>query len=110
MEIYRRHLKPDGVICVHISNRHLNLQPVVLELADHFNYDAIFVQDDDVDERQEDEETGGAYTTDWMLLTNNREFVELPAIKNAKDEPEEFKKKMRMWTDERSSLSEIFLF
>ena len=28
-EIYLRHLKPDGVICVNISNRHVNLVPVL---------------------------------------------------------------------------------
>ncbi|MBI3881486.1 MAG: fused MFS/spermidine synthase [Verrucomicrobia bacterium] len=110
IEIYRRHLKPDGVICVHISNRHLNLQPVVFDLARHFNYKAILFRDDDVDERQEDEETGGAYTTDWVLLTNNEEFANLPAIHGGKGERDEFKKKMPMWTDERSSLSEIFIF
>ena len=32
---YRRHLQPDGVIAVHISNRHLQLEPVVLSQAEN---------------------------------------------------------------------------
>ena len=28
-EVYLRHLSPDGVICVNISNRHVNLVPVL---------------------------------------------------------------------------------
>ena len=35
-EIYFRHLKPDGVIAVHISNRHLNLIPVMVSMTKQF--------------------------------------------------------------------------
>jgi SAM-dependent methyltransferase len=34
-EIYRRHLKPKGFIVVHITNRYLNLYPVVRRQAEH---------------------------------------------------------------------------
>ena len=30
---YLRHLKPDGVIAFHVSNRFLDLKPVLLEIA-----------------------------------------------------------------------------
>ena len=33
MQVYLAHLKPDGIIAVHISNRHLDLLPVVKSLA-----------------------------------------------------------------------------
>lgn len=32
--IYRRHLRPDGIIAFHVSNRYLDLAPVVKRLAD----------------------------------------------------------------------------
>jgi predicted membrane-bound spermidine synthase len=35
-EIYQRHLKPDGTILVNISNRYLDLRPVVENAADAF--------------------------------------------------------------------------
>ena len=37
-EIYRRHLQPDGMIAVHISNRYLDLRPVLAGLAEQFGY------------------------------------------------------------------------
>jgi SAM-dependent methyltransferase len=37
-EEYARHLKPDGVICVHISNRHLDLSPVCSRAAGHLGF------------------------------------------------------------------------
>ena len=36
---YFRHLKPDGVLAVHITNRFLDLQPVVKTAADYFGKD-----------------------------------------------------------------------
>ena len=30
-QIYLRHLKPDGILIFHISNRYLDLEPVVTE-------------------------------------------------------------------------------
>ena len=33
MEIYLRHMKPDGIIAIHVSNRYVNLAPVVDRLA-----------------------------------------------------------------------------
>src|SRR5690606_28665019 len=35
--LYVSHLKPGGVICVHISNRHLDLRPVVVANAEHIS-------------------------------------------------------------------------
>ncbi|HTJ54154.1 MAG TPA: fused MFS/spermidine synthase [Nitrosospira sp.] len=34
-EIYRKHLKPHGFIAIHITNRYLNLYPVVKRQAEH---------------------------------------------------------------------------
>ena len=35
-EIYLRELSPDGVIAIHVTNRYLDLQPVIREIANHF--------------------------------------------------------------------------
>lgn len=36
-ELYFKLLKPDGVLCVNISNWHLSLEPYIKALGDHFN-------------------------------------------------------------------------
>jgi len=109
-EIYQRHMAPDGVIAVHISNRYLNLQPIVLRLADHFGLDVAQIDDNDVDEREEDEESSGAYSSDWVLLTKNTEFLELKSIADATSTREEFSPRIKMWTDEKSDLFRILMF
>jgi spermidine synthase len=37
MAVYLRHIKPGGVIAFHVTNRFLQLAPVVKELADDYN-------------------------------------------------------------------------
>ncbi|MCA9052580.1 MAG: fused MFS/spermidine synthase [Planctomycetaceae bacterium] len=34
LDVYRRHIRPDGVLAVHISNLHFDLRPVVASLAE----------------------------------------------------------------------------
>ena len=43
-EIYLKHLKPDGVIVVHITNTYLTLDPVVLAIARHHGLEAVRVE------------------------------------------------------------------
>jgi hypothetical protein len=43
-EIYLKHLKPDGVIVVHITNTYLTLDPVVLALAGDRQLSAVLVE------------------------------------------------------------------
>ncbi len=35
-EVYLRELNPDGVLAIHVTNRYLDLQPVIREIANHF--------------------------------------------------------------------------
>jgi spermidine synthase len=98
-EQYFRHLKPKGVIAVHISNRHLDLSPVVFGMSQHFNVGIRTVNNDN------DDGIGDA-ASEWVLLTHNREFLEAPALKDAGTEvnPE---KKVPLWTDQYSNLFQI---
>jgi hypothetical protein len=45
-----------------------------------------------------------AYQSDWVLLTRNEAFLELPAIAGAVCAPGEYTPKITLWTDEESSL------
>ncbi|QDV40457.1 spermidine synthase [Stieleria neptunia] len=68
-EIYRRHLAADGILAIHISNRFLDLGPVVRGLADSLDWQSIRVSND------KDESTG-VYSSTWVLLTENVEVAE----------------------------------
>lgn len=63
-ELYRSHLNPGGVICAHISNRHLDLRPVLVANADHISLPIMGWQ------------SGASYLNstsmaDWVIITDN---------------------------------------
>src|SRR5208282_3940080 len=61
-EIYLRHMNPGGIIAVHISNRHLDLEPVVVGLAKGFDLQMVC--------RETTPDTYGIdFNTEWILLT-----------------------------------------
>jgi hypothetical protein len=60
--IYRKHVKPDGLFAIHVSNRHLNLRPVVSGLAQAFNLRVIFISPDIKPGE------GGEYPSTWAIL------------------------------------------
>src|SRR5271167_1592222 len=57
--VYLRELNPDGVIAIHVTNRYLDLQPVIREAAEHFGLTAARVH-----------QAGNAMVkpSDWILL------------------------------------------
>ncbi len=100
-EIYRRHLKPDGVIAVHVSNRHLDLRPVVLNLAEHFKMETATIESDDGDD------DWWVYSSTWVLVTNNHEFLQQSEIDLAKSDDKAKRKPIRLWTDDYSALFQV---
>ena len=97
VEIYLRELKTDGVLAVNISNRHLDLQPVIHELAGQFNLRAGFKHSND-----------GPFflMSDWILLSRNAEILGRPEISN-RLQPLEWQRGVRLWTDDYSNLFQI---
>lgn len=99
-EIYFRHLKPDGVLAVHISNRYLDLRPVVEKLSEHFKLEVVTISDDN-------EPNWWVYATTWMLVTKNKAFFENERIKETSEAPSESRAKFPLWTDDYASLYAI---
>lgn len=99
-DVYLGHLEPDGVIAVHISNRYLDLHPVVETLARHFGLETVYIADDSEDEWWN-------YRTSWMLLSRNREFLELPEIGDVASAPDDPDRTSRLWTDDYASLFDV---
>jgi SAM-dependent methyltransferase len=99
-EAYQRHLKPDGVLAVHISNRFLDLQPVVLGLAEYFCLASAVIESTDENRTEYSAAT-------WILVTRDTAFLESPAMKAATSEPESDAPSLRLWTDDYSDLFHI---
>ncbi len=99
---YQRHLKPDGAIAVHVSNRYLDLHPVVYRIADKVGYPAITIDDNDTAY-----EDAGFYGSDWIIMTRNQVLLQQPLLRDATKETVEFPARIMYWTDERSDLLSI---
>ena len=93
-----RHLKPDGVIAYHVSNRFLDLKPVLLAIAQRQGLEYAFLH--------ETGENGGT-TSDWVVLTRNKAFILKPEIVAA-TEPVAPQPGWSLWTDDFNNLIQVF--
>ena len=104
-EIYQRHLKPDGVILVNISNRYLNLRPVVENAAQAFQVQCHHIEcEDGGDDDDEDEEAWWLYGSTWMVLSKNQDFMSRDALRSAASPPVGKPNHIPLWTDDYTSL------
>jgi hypothetical protein len=99
-ELYLRHLKPNGIIAAHISNRHLDLQPVFWRLAQEFHL-SIAKVDRPVYEGDD------GFPSEWVLLTRDPSLFGIPAIQAKADSLENYSTSIRLWTDDYSNLFQI---
>jgi SAM-dependent methyltransferase len=99
LELYFQKLKPDGVLLVHISNRYLNLAPVLGNLADDLGLDALWCQD------SEDSETW-KYASEWVALARKPE--DLGTLVGKSDWTSVPRNpKVGVWTDDYSNLLSV---
>jgi len=96
MAVYAKHLQPAGILAIHITNRHLDLTPVVARLAEHANmrWELIRVQE-------------STCSSDWILLSNNQPFWADEVVCSAIVKDHDSHASVPLWTDEYSNLFQI---
>jgi len=98
--VYLQHLRqPNGVIAVHISNRFLDLEPVVGRAAEEFGLQSVWIAND--------EEDPGVFQSDWMLLSRDAQLLNSPEIQENSEEEDEPVRRVRLWTDDYSNLFQV---
>ena len=97
--LYWRHLKPDGVLAVHVSNKYLNLAPVVALAAAEDGKRAMKIAYNGDDDREES-------ASDWVLVSSRPGFFDQPEISRTDDKIQPIKG-LREWTDDYSNLYRI---
>ena len=98
LALYLRHMKPDGIVAFHVSNRFLDLVPVVARLAAEHGAHAVLV-----DEESDEERT----TSTWVLVARDAEALERQEIVDAGATEPETRDDWRTWTDDYSNLVQI---
>jgi spermidine synthase len=100
-EIYRGHLRSGGKIAVNVTNRYLDLRPVIRNAAAHLGYAATVV------------DTGGAsrwtFVSRWVILSEDEAFVLALDAQNQNNAIRPSKRKVPLWTDDYSSLFGVLL-
>lgn len=96
---YFRHLKPEGILAVHVSNTYLDLAPVVKLLAEDADYPIRLISN-------EDDDAALISAADWVLVTRNQQFLNIPETfegsKNIEVPPG-----LALWTDDYNNLFRI---
>ena len=95
VEVYLRHMKPDGVIAFHVTNRYLNLVPVVEGIAHELDLHALWIYDTG------DEALGNA--SSWVLLAKDPSRLNDPNLVDPSI-PIETRCNWRVWTDDFNNL------
>ena len=96
-DIYLDRLRKDGVICVHISNNHLDLTPVLDGIAQHHDLSLRVINS-----------TGKEDTFDaqWGIFSTNTQFTAMLDEQTSAFQPENIKQ-ISTWTDHYSNLIHI---
>ncbi len=96
-QIYWKHLQPDGLLVINISNRHVDLRPVIRGLADEIGKQTLQLS-------SAGDEEQGTNAADWLIVTSNRAFIDNPAIQEAVEEWSADSRTPFVWTDDHASL------
>jgi SAM-dependent methyltransferase len=100
IELYFRRLAPEGVLLVHISNRHLDLAPVLGNIARRLGLVCRLCKDDSVSD--EDEEKG-KFASDWVILVRTEKCLGSLA-KSSDWKPIPPDERIGLWTDDYSNV------
>jgi len=89
MQVYREHLRgASSVVAIHISNRYIDLKPVLTALAESYHLEIAYMP---------------ARDSHWVLLSPSRAVLSLPVIKSATFNSF-LDQKPVLWTDDYSNL------
>jgi spermidine synthase len=100
--IYLKHVKSDGIVAFHVSNRFLNLIPVVARIAKEQGAHAVLVNDD-----PDDDDESLRSKSDWVLVSRDAAaLAREPIVKGGAEEAED-QPRWRTWTDDYSNLIQI---
>ena len=97
VEIYEKHLSANGVIAFHVSNRYLDLKPVVKAIAESRGLGVAWIRETYND---------GGTRSDWILLTKDKSLLDKSEIlEGTRVIPPTPNR--RVWTDEFNNLLEV---
>lgn len=96
LQLYLRHLRPDGVLAIHISNNYLDLRPLVSGMARRAGYQSLLME-------STADKNAGRYLSEWALLSKNQAFLQQPVFKKFSPTSATAQEAI-VWTDDFSNM------
>ena len=98
-EVYLKHLAPDGILAVNVSNRYFNLGLQVYRLAEAMGLQTVLIEDrgDGIQ----------SYDSIWLLLARNPDTLQIPGVTARQALRPVLPASLRLWTDEYSNLLQV---
>lgn len=97
LELYLQHLDPqEGILAVHISNRYVDLAPLIRALADHLRVPAGIVISQAIEP--------GSNWAKWVLISRNAKWFEIEPVSQLVQMADETSPRPPIWTDQYSNL------
>ena len=97
--VYFRHVKPDGILAVHISNRYVDLAPIVAASAASLDKKAWMIDSDDDDEN-------GVFGATWILISARPGLFDHPVFRSSGSVVKP-RAGLRPWTDDYSNMLQV---
>jgi hypothetical protein len=103
VELYLSKLVPDGALLFHISNRHMNLAPVVDRVAAELKLTAFLRHDGEVSDVEQAE---GRQPSTWAILARQPSVLD-PFRNHSSWQPLSGDRKGELWTDHYSNILQV---
>lgn len=100
LQVYWQHLADDGVLAVHVSNRFIDLVPVVHRHGVAAGKGVLVVDDDERDALR-------SHGSVWVLVTSNRALLEDPVLDARSERLLPSECEGPLWTDDYSSVATL---
>jgi SAM-dependent methyltransferase len=110
--VYQRAIKPNGVVLVHISNRYIDLEPVLHALVQQDGWSAMLRHD----EPSEDDERLARTGSIWVAMARDPEALNRLVAASASEpdgrgswQPLDETREARLWTDDYASVLPLIM-
>jgi spermidine synthase len=99
-QVYLDHTREDGIIALHISTNHVDLQSVVRRIAEHFDLSVAWIE-------SYGKEEDGTLDADWLLISKSAEIINKNAIRIKATPFEKAIDHIDLWTDDHANLLQV---
>lgn len=99
-ELYLKHLSEDGILAIHITNRHVDLSPVCKGLADEFSLASVVMAS------MQNSETGTSHAV-WVLMSRSEKT--LRGVNPGGTQSFPLGEESILWTDDFSNLLSVMV-